>query len=200
MAVETKYNRDHHAGPDAASRIANRLKNSGSPEADTVVQTGNSARRTFHNIHNAGNAGRRDNGGKSVGPLTAGNKDRDLYELGMTRILLRSASMGVDWLTEIAAPVHVVPPCLVTTPVKLQGPCILLGDEMSDRAKELLGVAALGVAREKFTMTDEERELMTSLTAEECWEIARRCREKARLWTKQAKVYEMHARHRNGKH
>jgi hypothetical protein len=56
MAKEVKYNTAHHAGPDAEARIAARLKNSGSPEADTVVQTGNSARRTFTNIHHGGTA------------------------------------------------------------------------------------------------------------------------------------------------
>jgi hypothetical protein len=71
-----KYH-DHHSGSTPEQRIANRLRNSGSPEADTVVQKGQGPGRTITNIHNAGNAGRR-NDGKQVGPLTAGNKDRDL--------------------------------------------------------------------------------------------------------------------------
>jgi hypothetical protein len=50
-----KY-RDHHAGATPERRIAARLRNSGSPEADTVTKTGSSARRTFTNIHNSGTA------------------------------------------------------------------------------------------------------------------------------------------------
>jgi hypothetical protein len=50
MAVEHKL-----SGPSMAQRVADRLKNSGAgAKPDVTVQTGNSARRTFHNIHNSG--------------------------------------------------------------------------------------------------------------------------------------------------
>jgi hypothetical protein len=49
---EIRYDRGHHAGPDASSRINNRLKNSGSGAA-TVVKNGDGARRTFSNVHPA---------------------------------------------------------------------------------------------------------------------------------------------------
>jgi hypothetical protein len=75
--AEVRYNKSHPAGPDAQARINNRLKSSGSDEADSVTKVGSGAQRVFHQVHLAGNAGRRDDG-KRVGPLTAGNKDRDL--------------------------------------------------------------------------------------------------------------------------
>ena len=50
-----KYNTVHHAGATAEARIANRLRNSGAgAKPEVTVQTGNTARRTFHNIHSAG--------------------------------------------------------------------------------------------------------------------------------------------------
>jgi hypothetical protein len=53
--VETKYDKSHHAGPDAASRIAARLRNSGDPSADHVIHKGGDAPgRTYTNIHDAG--------------------------------------------------------------------------------------------------------------------------------------------------
>ena len=56
MPSHVRYNQSHHAGGTPEARIANRLKNSGDAKhADVVVQTGNSARRTFHNIHNSAN-------------------------------------------------------------------------------------------------------------------------------------------------
>jgi hypothetical protein len=47
---------EHHLkGPSMAERIAARGKNSGEgAKPDTIVKTGDSDRRTFHNIHNAG--------------------------------------------------------------------------------------------------------------------------------------------------
>jgi hypothetical protein len=53
---DVRYNKSHHAGPDAEARINNRLKSSGSPEADSVTKTGTGAQRVFHQIHNAGTA------------------------------------------------------------------------------------------------------------------------------------------------
>jgi hypothetical protein len=52
--MEARYNK-HHAGNTAEERIASRLRNSGAgAKPETTVQTGNSDRRTFHNIHSAG--------------------------------------------------------------------------------------------------------------------------------------------------
>jgi hypothetical protein len=72
----------------------------------------------------------------------------------------------------------------------------LEGAAMTENAKTLMDVAALSVARGKFTTTPEERELMETLTLEECQEVARRCRLKSRLWLKQARLYETLARQR----
>jgi hypothetical protein len=52
--VETKYDKSHPAGPDAASRVTSRLRNSGDPSADHVIQKGEGPTRTFTNIHDAG--------------------------------------------------------------------------------------------------------------------------------------------------
>lgn len=53
---DVRYNKSHHAGATPEARIANRLRNSGDAKnADHVIQTGNSARRTFHNIFNSAN-------------------------------------------------------------------------------------------------------------------------------------------------
>jgi hypothetical protein len=52
--MEVRY-KSHPSGNGPEQRIASRLKNSGAgAKPDTTVKTGNSARRTFHNIHNAG--------------------------------------------------------------------------------------------------------------------------------------------------
>jgi hypothetical protein len=53
--AEIKYDTRHHAGATPEARIANRLRNSGGEEADVTTKTGDSARRTFHNIHHTGN-------------------------------------------------------------------------------------------------------------------------------------------------
>jgi hypothetical protein len=53
--VEVRYNKNHHAGPDANARVNSRLRNSGAgAKPNTTVQNGTSAQRVFHNIHNAG--------------------------------------------------------------------------------------------------------------------------------------------------
>jgi hypothetical protein len=49
--VETRL-----TGPGMGQRIADRLRNSGDPSADTVVQKGTGPLRTFHNIHNSRNS------------------------------------------------------------------------------------------------------------------------------------------------
>jgi hypothetical protein len=61
MAQEVKYNTSHHAGATPEQRIASRLRNSGSPGADTVVQKGSGPGRTITNIHNAGTAKQHSN-------------------------------------------------------------------------------------------------------------------------------------------
>ena len=50
---EIRYNPNHHAGPDARSRINKRLENSGGNRAPTIVKNGDGARRTFSNVHPA---------------------------------------------------------------------------------------------------------------------------------------------------
>ena len=45
---EIRYNKNHHAGPDAKARIDGRGKNSG-PGADLTIPGDSGAR--FHNIH-----------------------------------------------------------------------------------------------------------------------------------------------------
>jgi hypothetical protein len=55
MSPTIKYH-DHHSGSTPEQRIASRLRNSGSPEANTVVQKGSGPGRTFTNIHDAGTA------------------------------------------------------------------------------------------------------------------------------------------------
>jgi hypothetical protein len=53
--VETKYDPKHHAGGTPEARIAARLKNSGAgADPDHMTKEGSGARRTFHNLHNAG--------------------------------------------------------------------------------------------------------------------------------------------------
>jgi hypothetical protein len=65
--TEVKYNKSHHAGATPEARIANRLRNSGGEEADHIVKTGDSARRTFHNIHHKGNVMQRGEDAKGTG-------------------------------------------------------------------------------------------------------------------------------------
>ena len=53
--VETKYDSNHHAGGTPEARIASRLRNSGAgADPDHMTKEGSGARRTFHNIHEAG--------------------------------------------------------------------------------------------------------------------------------------------------
>ena len=54
---ETKYDRNHHSGGTPEARIAARYRDSGSPTADHVIQTGNSPNRLFTNIHEKGQGG-----------------------------------------------------------------------------------------------------------------------------------------------
>jgi hypothetical protein len=51
--TEERYNLQHHAGPDAASRIKSRHRNSGSPHADVVVHEDRGA---LHHITNVSSA------------------------------------------------------------------------------------------------------------------------------------------------
>jgi hypothetical protein len=53
--VETRYDPKHHAGGTPEARIASRLRNSGAgANPDHMTKEGTGARRTFHNIHEAG--------------------------------------------------------------------------------------------------------------------------------------------------
>jgi hypothetical protein len=53
--VETRYDPKHHAGGTPEARIASRLRNSGAgADPDHMTKEGSGARRTFHNIHEAG--------------------------------------------------------------------------------------------------------------------------------------------------
>jgi hypothetical protein len=54
---EDRYDKSHHSGATPEARIAARYRNSGSPTADHVVQTGNSPNRLFTNIHSHGQGG-----------------------------------------------------------------------------------------------------------------------------------------------
>jgi hypothetical protein len=55
--AEVKYN-PHHAGATPEARIANRLRNSGSPDADVCVQKGEGPTRCITNLHPSGTAAR----------------------------------------------------------------------------------------------------------------------------------------------
>jgi hypothetical protein len=55
--AEVRYNKDHPSGATPGARIAYRLRNSGvggRTQPDSTTLTGNSARRTYTNIHNTG--------------------------------------------------------------------------------------------------------------------------------------------------
>jgi hypothetical protein len=53
--VEVRYDKNHHAGPDANARIANRLRNSGAgAEPDHIATHGTGPTRTHTNTHEAG--------------------------------------------------------------------------------------------------------------------------------------------------
>jgi hypothetical protein len=53
MPPEERYDRNHHAGPDAASRVRSRHRNSGSPHADVVVHEDRGALHHVSNISNS---------------------------------------------------------------------------------------------------------------------------------------------------
>lgn len=57
MPQEIKYDKSHPAGGTPEARIASRLRNSGDPRADVVVQKGSGPTRTFHNIHHPASQG-----------------------------------------------------------------------------------------------------------------------------------------------
>jgi hypothetical protein len=68
--AEIKYNTGHHAGATPEARIRNRPRNSGGEEADVITKTGDSARRTFHNIHHTGNVMQRGADNPGEGSIT----------------------------------------------------------------------------------------------------------------------------------
>ena len=67
--AEIKYDTTHHSGATPEARIRNRLRNSGGEEADVTTKTGDSARRTFHNIHHTGNVHSRGPDNPGVGDI-----------------------------------------------------------------------------------------------------------------------------------
>jgi hypothetical protein len=67
---------------------------------------------------------------------------------------------------------------------------------MTENAKAMIDVAALGVALGKFALTPEEKAIQATLTLAECQQVAMQCRLRSRLWMKAAKIYEMLARQR----
>jgi hypothetical protein len=73
-----------------------------------------------------------------------------------------------------------------------------MGGAMTENAKAMIDVPALGVAMGRFSMTEEEREVQATLSLSEIQEVARACRFRSRMWLKQAKVYETLGRYRNG--
>jgi hypothetical protein len=71
MAVEIKTHRDHPASME--ERIRRRERNSGGEEADTIVKSGEGARRTYHDIHNPGSARQHGEGHPGEGDIS-GNR------------------------------------------------------------------------------------------------------------------------------
>jgi hypothetical protein len=68
--VEVKYDKSHPAGGTPEARIANRLKNSGSPEADVDAVHGTGPTRTHTNIHSTGHVLSRGPDNKGEGSIT----------------------------------------------------------------------------------------------------------------------------------
>ena len=66
--VEVKQSRS------VSETIARRQRNSGSPEADQTIKTGDGERRTFHNIHLSGHQAQ--HGGDNKGEGDINNKPR----------------------------------------------------------------------------------------------------------------------------
>lgn len=67
MAVEVKTCGDHPSS--MSERIKNRQANSGAgAKPNVTVQTGNSDRRTFHNIHNSGHFVQPGTAARETGP------------------------------------------------------------------------------------------------------------------------------------
>jgi hypothetical protein len=70
--VEVKLR--HDQPQSVAERIAKRLRNSGGEEADSITKTGDSARRTYTNIHHPGSARRHGEVNRGEGDIN--NKPR----------------------------------------------------------------------------------------------------------------------------
>jgi hypothetical protein len=79
--VEVRYNVNHHAGATAEERIASRLRNSGDvPNADEVVQKGESPLRTYTNVFFSGFQGSHGEDNPGEGSITGeprGPADRE---------------------------------------------------------------------------------------------------------------------------
>jgi hypothetical protein len=70
MAQEVKYDRNHPAGATPEARIANRLRNSGGEEADSITKNGDGPTRVYHNIHNPGSARQHGSDNRGEGDIT----------------------------------------------------------------------------------------------------------------------------------
>jgi len=52
--TQVRYDKNHHAGGTAESRITNRLRPSTAPNADHVVTKGSGPTRVVHSVHDHG--------------------------------------------------------------------------------------------------------------------------------------------------
>jgi hypothetical protein len=72
--TETKLRSDQPSS--MPERISRRLRNSGDPSADVVTKTGDSARRTFHNLHFTGNVHRTGEANKGEGDINGNRRGK----------------------------------------------------------------------------------------------------------------------------
>jgi hypothetical protein len=81
--TEVKYDKSHHAGATPEARIAARLRNSGSPEADHHAVHGTGPTRAHTNIHSTGHVLQRGGDNKGEGdvygnPRGPANRDGEI--------------------------------------------------------------------------------------------------------------------------
>jgi hypothetical protein len=68
MSAEIKYDKSHHAGPDANARIKNRLRNSGGDQADTITKLGDGPTRAITNTYHSGHFVQPNTAAQETGP------------------------------------------------------------------------------------------------------------------------------------
>jgi hypothetical protein len=73
MSAEIKYNKSHHAGPDANARIKNRLR--GGDQADTITQLGDGPTRAITNTYHSGHYVQPGTAAKETGPQEQAHRD-----------------------------------------------------------------------------------------------------------------------------